>query len=430
LGPLDAAIANKFVKILQVAEGQQKRTVHMIKDDIKEEKTTANRFKTGTELLYGGQGKITETNNLTQSNNERDSGEGSSRETLYVMNYGGLAQPRLETMNTEVTGDDKGKLRKQNKKQKQHLKAIQKRGSQWTEHTGTIPYNSTPLPKTREPYRNLMCPTGRALNHPASKVLCEWATFGCPTRTGRNWSKEEIWEAVERGPHRSATSPAALDHFANEIKEKVRTRQARLVPWDDIKDDPPQQLKISPIAAIPHKSKAFRSILDLSFRLRLKNGGVLAAVNDTTVKSAPKGAINQLGECLSRIIHAFAEADEEAKIFMAKWDIKDGFWRMDCREGEEWNFAYVLPQPEGAPTMLVVPTSLQMGWVESPPYFCAATETARDIATEYTDMPIGSLPKHKFEKYTIDGESYTELRDEADDDKPLRSMIEVYVDNL
>ncbi len=70
MGPLDAAIANKFVKILQVAEGQQKWTVHMIEDDIKEDKTTANRFKTGTELLYGGQGKITNTNNLTQSNNE------------------------------------------------------------------------------------------------------------------------------------------------------------------------------------------------------------------------------------------------------------------------------------------------------------------------------------------------------------------------
>jgi hypothetical protein len=62
-------------------------------------------------------------------------------------------------------------------------------------------------------------------------------------------------------------------------------------------------LKISPIAAIPHKSKAFRSILDLSFRLWLKNGGILAAVNDTTIKSAPKGAIDQIGECLTRIIH-------------------------------------------------------------------------------------------------------------------------------
>jgi hypothetical protein len=41
-------------------------------------------------------------------------------------------------------------------------------------------------------------------------------------------------------------------------------------------------------------------------------------MNDTTIKSASKGAIDQLGECLSRIVHAFAEADDEAKIFMAK----------------------------------------------------------------------------------------------------------------
>jgi hypothetical protein len=51
---------------------------------------------------------------------------------------------------------------------------------------------------------------------------------------------------------------------------------------------------------------------------------------------------------------------------MAKWDTKDGFWRLKCEEGEQWNFSYVLPQPEGCPFKLVIPTSLQMGWVESP----------------------------------------------------------------
>jgi hypothetical protein len=65
------------------------------------------------------------------------------------------------------------------------------------------------------------------------------------------------------------------------MAEKVRTKQARIVAWDDIKDDPPRQLKISPIAAIPHKSKAYRLIFDLSFRLRLTNRGVRALVNDT-----------------------------------------------------------------------------------------------------------------------------------------------------
>jgi len=155
----------------------------------------------------------------------------------------------------------------------------------------------------------------------------------------------------------------------------------------------------------------------------------LAAVNDKTIKSAPKGAIDQLGECLTRIIHAFAAASDDAKIFMAKWDIKDGSLRMDCRDGEEWNFAYGLPQPEGSPTMLVVPTSLQMGWVESPPYFCTVTETARDIATKDTDMPIGSIPAHKFSKYTVNGESYGELAEDHDG-QPFRTMIEVYVDDF
>ncbi len=55
-------------------------------------------------------------------------------------------------------------------------------------------------------------------------------------------------------------------------------------------------------------------------------------VNDITVKLAPQGALDQLRHTFSRIIHAFAEAEEDIKIFMAKWDIKDGFWRMDCKD--------------------------------------------------------------------------------------------------
>ena len=81
---------------------------------------------------------------------------------------------------------------------------------------------------------------------------------------------------------------------------------------------------------------------------------------------------------------------------MAKWDIQDGFWRLNCREGEEWNFCYVWPQKAGEPTRLVVPNSLQMGWVESAPYFCAASKTARDVAADYIETKVGALPTHKF----------------------------------
>jgi hypothetical protein len=126
-------------------------------------------------------------------------------------------------------------------------------------------------------------------------------------------------------------------------------------------------MKVLPIAAIPHKSKAFRSILHLLFSLHLQDGAKLPAVNNATTKTAPGGAFNQLGHALQWVIHAFAEANKNDKIFMAKWDIKDGFWRLDANTGDEWNFAYVLPQPPGEPIKIVVPTSLQMGWVESPP---------------------------------------------------------------
>jgi hypothetical protein len=163
-----------------------------------------------------------------------------------------------------------------------------------------------------------MCPAGLAMTHPAVETLMDWATFECPTKTGELWSRSELEEAITRGPHQLVLTPEAIKHFAKEIREKVRTKQARVVEWDKIESNPPTELKISPIAAVPHKSKAYRSILNLSFRLWLKNGGFGEAVNDTMEKTAPGGAIDQTGECLSRIIHTFAEAEEDAKVFMAK----------------------------------------------------------------------------------------------------------------
>ena len=56
-----------------------------------------------------------------------------------------------------------------------------------------------------------------------------------------------------------------------------------------------------------------------------------------------------------------------------------------------------MPTQEDEPLQIVIPTSLQMGWVESPPFFCGASETARDVADEYTEAPIGDLPEHHLE---------------------------------
>jgi hypothetical protein len=115
------------------------------------------------------------------------------------------------------------------------------------------------------------------------------------------------------------------------------------------------------VVVIPHKSQAYRSILDILFALGLEDGGVTELIKDTTERWAPRGVIDQLGHSLKWIIHAFAEADDDAKVLMAKWDIQEGFWQLSCRKGEELIFCYLWPQAPGKPKRLVVPSSLQMG---------------------------------------------------------------------
>ena len=91
-------------------------------------------------------------------------------------------------------------------------------------------------------------------------------------------------------------------------------------------------MKVSPIASIPHKPKSFRSILELLFSLKLTPHGSVPSVNKKIEKTAPGGAIDQIGNFLLRLIRAFAEAPDCARISKAKWDIKDGFWSLDCKD--------------------------------------------------------------------------------------------------
>jgi hypothetical protein len=69
-------------------------------------------------------------------------------------------------------------------------------------------------------------------------------------------------------------------------------------------------------------------------------------------------------------------------------------------------------------------------WVESPPYFCAATETSRDVAMDYSETPINSLPQHKFVKYKIGDPKYDALPESQKSNKGYVYMLEVYVDNF
>jgi hypothetical protein len=70
-----------------------------------------------------------------------------------------------------------------------------------------------------------------------------------------------------------------------------------------------------------------------------------------------------------------------------------------------------------------------MGWVKSSLYFCAATKTARDIASDYCNTPVGSLPHHKFAKYVTGAKQFDELPITSKNGK-LFYALEVYVDDF
>jgi hypothetical protein len=70
-----------------------------------------------------------------------------------------------------------------------------------------------------------------------------------------------------------------------------------------------------------------------------------------------------------------------------------------------------------------------MGWVESLPFFCAATKTSRDIAMEYSNTAAGSLNKHKFEAY-LKGDVTLKEFQEKESNGTLRYALKVFVDNF
>ena len=70
-------------------------------------------------------------------------------------------------------------------------------------------------------------------------------------------------------------------------------------------------------------------------------------------------------------------ADERyGPVYMSKIDIADGFYRVWLQMQDNQELGVALPTSQGEPQMVAFPLALPMGWVESPPYFTALTETA------------------------------------------------------
>ena len=128
-----------------------------------------------------------------------------------------------------------------------------------------------------------------------------------------------------KGAHPLAHQPDAARACPAEALEKVEQGFCQLITWNELKCrcKTNKAHKVSPIAAIPHKSRDHRMILDLSY----DRPGCLS-VNDSTVKErVPLEALCQLGNVLPCCTHALAMAGKGAGLLlMCKLGVKDGFW--------------------------------------------------------------------------------------------------------
>ena len=78
---------------------------------------------------------------------------------------------------------------------------------------------------------------------------------------------------------------------------------------------------------------------------------------------------------------------------MAKFDISDGFYCLFLDPDNAPKLAVQMPKYDGEPQLVAVPLSLTMRWVSSPPTFCAASETATDIAN--ASLFRHTMPPHR-----------------------------------
>ena len=266
-----------------------------------------------------------------------------------------------------------------------------------------------------------------AEKHPFAQTLKDWE-HGVKVDCGDDWDWDVIEAAVERGPHPSADTKESYELFRDDIRYQEKAGFCKVYSWEELKRLRPKKLKVSPAAVVPQRDRRGRIILDLSYPVTYVIDGksiiVQESVNVTTKIKAPQQPVKEIGKVFPRLCQYLKSVPRGAHVLFSKADISDGFWRLIVEGDDCFNFAYVLPQPPGEPIRIVVPSALQMGWVESPGYFCCATETIRDLIHYHVDNET-QLPHDPVE----DKLSVPEVPRRAREESPSK-LLQVYVDDF
>lgn len=207
------------------------------------------------------------------------------------------------------------------------------------------------------------------IHHPAAALLKRLQTVGVPIITSdAPWTTQQLDDKAARGPHKSANDYA--DFVREEMAEFCEKGFWVVLPYHTVRHLP--GLKLSPLGVVPQRDRRPRLIVDYSFY----------GVNANTIKIMPPEAM-QFGRALERLLTSIRHANPAfGPVYMAKIDIADRFYRVWTSANTCPKLGVLLPQQATEPQLVAFPLSLPMGWVESPPAFCAASETAADLANQ------------------------------------------------
>ena len=228
------------------------------------------------------------------------------------------------------------------------------------------------------------------LDHPAADLLRLWRDDGIPVHTSSPpWTTEMKDACIQRGCHHSATQHAAF--LRNEMADMIENQFWMVLPYDLVRDL--DSLMLSPCAIKEERDRRPRLLCDHSWDWGWPS------VNETTLAHTPPEAM-QFGGALPRIFFQARHANPKyGPVRAAKHDVKDAFFRGHLKLSDCPKKALILPRYEDEPQLIGIPMSCTMGWVQSPPTFCAISETICDTANlGFLQSRRDSLPVHRLEE--------------------------------
>jgi hypothetical protein len=188
-----------------------------------------------------------------------------------------------------------------------------------------------------------------------------------------------------------ALTPDNIKLVWDEVAYQVEAGFVQMVPEEEMfAHGYPTNIKVSRLAVVPQRNCRGQLILNLSAGVELppkripgsqrKQKRVQASVNDTTLLAENQEVVKRLGSTMADALLFQFESPCNWEVWWSKIDLSDGFWQMIVQAGQENNFVYKLPgHPKHPRKWFVVPLALQMGWKNSPAFFCATTEATQQI---------------------------------------------------